>query len=231
MQTLKNLPGMGLSLETARGGFCTDTIEHPNPGLNIMEIWKDIKGWEGFYQVSNFGNIKSLDRIVLVKRSNRKESINVKYKGKNFTPKPKKRGYYTISLTAESVSYYYSLHRLVAKAFIPNPENKPCINHIDCDKTNNHIDNLEWVTYSENSKHAFKNGLKNQYGENNSNSKLDAKTVEMIRKLYHKNGVSQKQISEIFNMSHGWVSKIVNYKIWTIPANYSHFTLRKSQAD
>lgn len=124
----------------------------------MIEIWKDIKDFEGIYQVSTFGRIKRLSR----------KTINEGLLGKNkelqlkeiiLKPSTITKGYKGITLTKGKKRYPKKVHRLVAEAFIPNPNNKPQINHIDCNKSNNNVNNLEWCTNSENQKHAFKNGL------------------------------------------------------------------------
>lgn len=115
----------------------------------MQEIWKDIKGYEGLYQVSNLGRVKSLPR-------------NTKNQYKNGIIKKNiilKNGYYFINLYNNG-SKLFTIHKLVAQAFIPNLKNKPCINHIDGNKQNNCVDNLEWCTYSENELHAFNKNLK-----------------------------------------------------------------------
>jgi hypothetical protein len=107
------------------------------------------------YQVSNLGKIKSLRREVPCNKGKRliEEKI-LKYTLSN-------KGYYQIQLTKNSKYYQKTIHRLVAEAFIENPENKEQINHIDADKTNNKIENLEWVTRKENMKHACNLNLLN----------------------------------------------------------------------
>ena len=125
----------------------------------MEEIWKDIEGFEGYYQVSNFGKVRSLDRII----KNGETSTYLK-RGMMLKQFVDSTGaYWMVSLVKNNKSSTKSVHRLVAKAFIPNPDNKPQVGHKD-EKTlknsgecNNHVDNLEWVTSSENTRHAIKN--------------------------------------------------------------------------
>jgi hypothetical protein len=118
----------------------------------MEEIWKDIKGYEGLYQVSNLGRIKSLS----IKVHNRvtREKIMMSQLSNS--------GYYYICLSNNKTKKYLFVHRIVALEFIYNPKCKEQVNHIDGNKINNCIKNLEWVSRSENIKHAYKNGL-NRY--------------------------------------------------------------------
>ena len=110
--------------------------------VEIEEIWKDIKGYEGLYQVSNFGRVKNLRRDKVLKLSER-------------------GGYLRVALTINYNSKWFSVHRLVAQCFLPNVNNLPQVNHKDGVKTNNNISNLEWCTNKENSRHAWRNNLCN----------------------------------------------------------------------
>lgn len=118
------------------------------------EVWKDIEGYEGYYKVSSHGRIKSLPRNTM--RSNGKP---LPLKEKILMPEIMSSGYHRIKLCVDSVEKKLMIHRLVGKAFIPNPENKPEINHKDGIKDNNYYKNLEWVTRSENTQHSFDTGL------------------------------------------------------------------------
>ena len=114
------------------------------------EEWKEIKGFEGMYEVSNFGRVKSKERIdeyisngeIIYRR--RREVI--------LYPKLTKTGYLQVTLFKNGKPKYARMHRLVAEAFLPNPENLPVVNHKDGNKLNNDVSNLEWTSYSENTK-------------------------------------------------------------------------------
>lgn len=114
----------------------------------MQEIWKDVVGYEGIYKVSNFGNVMSF-------QPNCKSA-------QCLTPFDN-GGYFRVTLIKNRKRTNHLVHRLVADAFIPNPENKEAVNHIDGCKTNNRVDNLEWVTKGENTRHAIKIGLRSAY--------------------------------------------------------------------
>ena len=127
-----------------------------------MEKWKDVKDFEKLYQISNLGNVRSLDTIINCKGAKgidehlRKGRILKKHKGTT--------GYYYINLSKNSKIKQVRVHRLVAETFIPNPNNLPCVNHKDGNKLNNNTSNLEWCSYSYNNSEAYKIGLKqNKY--------------------------------------------------------------------
>lgn len=156
----------------------------------LFEIWKDIKGFEGKYQVSNLGNIKHL-----LKHG----------KSKILNPSTEKHGYKVVVLYNKGTVRTFKVHRIVAETFIEKPLNKEQINHIDGNKTNNRVDNLEWCTAKENMNHAFKNGL--------CNNKKNGKGVRAVKvaQLDKENNliaiyVSQTVAAKINNISTGVIS-------------------------
>jgi hypothetical protein len=137
----------------------------------MEEIWKDIIGYENKYQISNFGRVKSKENYF---RYTHAKTNEVFYRLKKETILKNKtlRGYNFISLSKNSIQKNYRICRLVAIHFIDNPLNKPCVNHIDCNKSNDNVNNLEWVTYKENMIHARDNNLVSiKFGKDNVGSK------------------------------------------------------------
>lgn len=122
----------------------------------IKEIWNDIKGYEGLYQISNNGRVKSLER-----KSDRTNSLI----GKHSVPtkerilKSSNKRYAGVTLVRDGIKKYPNIHRLVAENFIANPFNLPCVNHIDGNGLNNCVTNLEWCNQSQNTQHAYNTGL------------------------------------------------------------------------
>lgn len=171
-----------------------------------MEIWKDVLGYEGIYQVSNKGNVKSLQRLVYSKNGSYRT-----VKGSYISLVVNNKGYFKIILHFKGLRTHVVAHRLVAIAFIPNPENKPQVNHKDGNKLNNNDWNLEWNTSLENVKHSWNNGLsKHLYGEKGRNSKLTDKDILEIRK----SNKSRKELSNYFNVSYMNIVSILNRITW-----------------
>lgn len=118
------------------------------------EVWKSVVGYEGIYEISNFGNVRSLPRLIKRKGGDYFDKGCVLAKSKTTT------GYWKVELSVSGKRRSCKVHRLVAAAFINNPDNKPMVNHMDGNPLNNHVDNLEWCTQSENMRHAYDNGLR-----------------------------------------------------------------------
>lgn len=176
------------------------------------EIWKPVKGYEGIYEVSNMGRLRSLDRRV-------NSSVGGRFaKGQLITPEVVRHGYLRFSLSKNWKKYRPQAHRLVAEHFVPNPENKPEINHKNGIKDDNRASNLEWVTSSENTRHAIENGWHtNEHltGEKSPVSKLTRKDVIKIKKLLAEGDLNQREISELFPVSSSVISNINTGRAWT----------------
>lgn len=170
-----------------------------------MEIWKDIKGFEGYYQVSNMGNVRSLDRTVRHKNHSSRF-----IKGKILKPGTETCGYSFVCLTKNTKRVYARVHRLVADAFIENKQKKHEVNHIDGNKQNNQVSNLEYATHSENMQHAVKTGLKNRV---HPVEMLDARTEKTI-KLFPSINSAIKYL-QIYPISSAWceMSRCLDGKI------------------
>lgn len=122
--------------------------------MRDTEVWKDIKGYEGLYQVSNFGRVKSVARKIQLKQYAKETTETIMKLDLN------KRGYLYVHLCKNSKYKSYRVHRLVAEAFVENPEHKDQVNHIDRNVLNNKSSNLEWCTNVENMKHAKETGFR-----------------------------------------------------------------------
>lgn len=164
-----------------------------------QEIWKDVVGFEGIYQVSNQSKVKSLlrwrgsDSRILV------QNIS-------------KTGYYVVTLFKPGYNRVYKVHRLVAEAFLPNPSNKRTVNHIDGNKLNNIVSNLEWATDLENIRHAFANKLiVSCVGEKQSATKLKPREVMEI----YNSQLPRRVLSKKYNISYTAICNIKNGETWS----------------
>ena len=125
------------------------------------EIWKPISGYKGYYEVSNLGRVRSITRKI--KRTNPRNPNNTNYYTYNGKLVPvwiTRKGYCRCSLNIDGIKKNHLVHQLVAREFIDNDKDKPQVNHINCIKTDNRVENLEWVTNRENYDHSVENGLR-----------------------------------------------------------------------
>lgn len=170
------------------------------------EIWKPIKNYEGLYEISSYGRIKSLERRSKTKIITEAKILKI-FK--------RKTGYIQAKLSKQSKLFNPIVSKLVAEAFLVKPDYPCVVNHKDCVRHNNVLSNLEWVTQSQNTRYAFLKGNKTQKGEKNNNAKLTLAKVEEIRKFKKENDhLSQQQIADHFNLKRENVKDIINYKTW-----------------
>lgn len=175
------------------------------------EIWKEIKGYEGIYSISSFGNVKRHERSVPSKNASR-----MVLKEKLLKIHTNHRGYSYVVFGVNNKSQNYSIHRLIAEYFIPNPENKEQVNHINGIKSDNRIENLEWATRKENMVHARENNLfpsDHNRGIKHGKAILNPKKVREIRELKD-NGKSYKQLADLYSVSMGCIQLIMNRTNW-----------------
>jgi hypothetical protein len=172
----------------------------------ICEEWKDIDDFDG-YEVSNFGNVRGKDRLKKGRHGLRLTN------GQPMKQVFNKKGYPEVRFRKEG-THTKLVHRLVAKAFVSNHDNKSQVNHIDGNKLNNRADNLEWVNNSENQLHAYKLGLQpSRAGENNSKAKITDKDVTLLKQLYN-SGKSVVEVSNIMNISLSLTRQIIYGRTW-----------------
>lgn len=193
----------------------------PHQQRELEESWGEtflpVPGYEGLYEISNKGRLWSVRRRIDSGKCHRE------FGGRFLPLRPNHNGYMRVILCVKGSSRNVAIHRLVAEAFIPNPDNLPFVNHRDGNKQNNCVDNLEWCTASQNMKHAFAMGLKTAKGSNNSAHKLTDEEVDYIRKVYcpydkkygsvplaKKFGVHRKTITRVA-LRKSWIGGDVNH--------------------
>jgi len=177
-----------------------------------MEIWKDIIGYEGYYAISSQGRIKSIQREVASKNG-----LTRIVKERILKLLDDNRGRHYVVLWKDHQRENFRVHRLVAEYFIPNPENKPQVNHLNGIPTDNRAENLEWCTNKENAEHASRTGLANgnyHTGEKHGRNKLTEEDYDIIQILLDSKQLTQKEIAKIFNVSKSLIWAFNKKIIW-----------------
>lgn len=174
---------------------------------DTQEIWVDIQDYEGKYQISNQGRVKSLERKVS------HDGISWTQPGRIMSPWCGTTSLYDcVRLYKNGVGTKFTVHRLVARHFLPDWNPVLEINHIDGNRYNNAAGNLEMCTHSRNMEHAIAGGLKNDYGEKSVNAKLTNAEAEEIRVRYRTGGATQEKLAREYGISRQTVSSIIRYK-------------------
>jgi predicted XRE-type DNA-binding protein len=174
----------------------------------VIEEFLPIPGYEGLYEASDLGKLKSLYRETLSKNGKR-----MIFPEKITSPKPHTSGYVRFNLTKNNIRTTFSAHVIVATLFIENPHNYPIVNHKDGIKWNNGKTNLEWGTSSMNNQHAIDTGLMPiLVGEFGRNAKLKDSEVFDIRFHWKNRSYSQTELGTMYNVDQSTISKIVNNK-------------------
>lgn len=175
----------------------------------MSEVWKDIKGYEDLYEVSSTGRVRTKEKV----RWNSK--CFAKRKVRYLTIKEHPCGYIYAALSKDKKQQRHLVHRLVAEVFIPNEHNKPFVNHIDGNKLDNTLINLEWVTRSENAKHAFRIGLQSNKGEKHPKHKITNKIVQEIREKFRPRKYSSRKLAVEYGLSKTNILDIIHKRIWS----------------
>ena len=171
----------------------------------MTEMWKPIKVAED-YEVSNFGRVRSVDRI---------NAKGWRYTGRLLKLQKDKKGYLTVGIMVSGKPKTFKVHRLVAFAFLDKVEGKEQINHIDGDKTNNNVMNLEWCNNAENQLHAVRVGLKSRpKGEKNARATLTEQKVSIIKLFLQKGWGSYRDLARLFGVKKSLVADIGMGRTW-----------------
>lgn len=170
----------------------------------MIEIWKEVKGWDGKYLISDHGRFKSINGKYRVSRPEGYITLGCI----GFA------GYREVSLRKPGIVKKVRVHTLVAEHFIYKPSSSECVNHKDGNKENNHWSNLEWLTRRDNCKHALETGLFNNKGEKHHHAKLTEIDVIRMRKLRLESKLSYEELGRRFGICRRQASDVVTGKNW-----------------
>lgn len=172
-----------------------------------MTDFVDIPGFEGLYLINREGQVRSIPSPP--------KKIGRKRTGALLKIILGRGGYHQVTLRKDGKQNNYLVHRLIATTFIPNPDNKPTVNHKNSVRTDNSLQNLEWATYSENNKHAYLNGRNpSRFGEDHPGAKLTEDEVRQIRRLYMPRKITMKTLAGTFGVTPSVIHAIIERRTW-----------------
>lgn len=177
--------------------------------VGAEEEWRPVVGFEGLYEVSSHGRVRSLERRVPHKRNG-----SQLVRGRILKLQPNNGGYLAVQMWRDNQIHRRLVHTVVAGAFMGSAPEGYEVNHEDGDKVNNRLSNLKYVTHSENNLHAYANGLNPRSGERHRWSKLTADQVLEIRRLNAKEGLGCRRLARRFGVSKGTITLILNRTNW-----------------
>lgn len=181
-------------------------------GIPDNEIWVNIKKYEGIYQLSNYGNIRTLEGFFIKKRRGGKLEMAVYKEEKSRTLRKDKNGYLRISLWENETVEWCICHRLVAMYFVPNPNNYPVVMHLDNNPSNSFFKNLRWGTQKMNIQQSIADG-RWRFGGKNNKTVLSEIQIPEIRRLLNE-GIPRRQIAKQYNVSKGAIENIRKGLTW-----------------
>lgn len=208
--------GEGINPQTITGTGTPD-------GISEVEVWRQIPAYEGIYEASRHGSIRSVERQQSYSRRihGKLVFINQTIAGKVKLGGVNSSGYIVMILRKNDIPQTWQAHRLIALTFLPNPLQHRCVNHIDGNKTNNAVTNLEWCNHSHNAKHAIRTGLKKAgnglVGVQCRNAKLTSEQVREIRASYKKESrfkTNSRELTDRYGISTQCLCNIINRKSW-----------------
>lgn len=183
-------------------------ITYLKDGISMIEQWRPAVGFEGLYMVSDLGRVKSLQKI-------RKNRYTYCVKGERILRQANKEGYLSVALADHGTPTSFTVHIIVASAFIPNPNNYPEVNHKNGNKKDNRVFELEWITHQQNIKHAFDIGIKNQIGSKCPRAILNEDKVIEIRNKFRPLIYTRKMLSDEYGVSVATIKKVLNKSNWS----------------
>lgn len=180
--------------------------------LESVEVWKDVVGWEDRYEVSNLGRVKS--KSYLKHTSNMHGPMSFMTKPKLMRQTPNASGYYTVDLRKDKTRGTGIVHRLVAKAFLDNPENLPIVHHKNHVRTDNYADNLEWCTQQHNVQCSYDSGFSSNVGDLHPRKVLSEALVAEMKTLF-RSGTTRHELVALYGFKYCTIDKAVRGINWS----------------